>query len=106
MPKKKRKAYIDMVDFTHELGEGLGGVRLYCSPEDLLQHETCAVECGIYQVSVEVLKVEKAPGPFDLSPYDDSVAAVCTRLIERYKTRIASFQAEIERLQKKIKEHS
>ena len=106
---RPRIAYIDAVDFIHELGEAIGGTQLYCSPEQVLQHETCAHECGVYKVSIHFEEVSVPSIPFEKrdlsSPYDDSVPAMCAHLILSYGRRIASFQAEIERLQEKIRVH-
>ena len=101
-----RIAYIDAVDFIHELGEAMGGTQLYSSPKEVLKHENCAVECGVYKVSVHFEKVSIPSIPYekrDYSPYDDSEPGVYHRLIGTYEKRVASFQAEIERLRAKIR---
>jgi hypothetical protein len=103
---RPRIAYIDAVDFIHELGEAIGGTQLYTSPEEVLKHENCAFECGVYKVSVHFEEVSVPSIPYekrDYSPYDDSLPAMCGRLILSYEKRVASFQAEIERLRAKIR---
>lgn len=51
-----REGYMCKVTFDHELGEALGGSRIYSSKEDLLAHHPMAKECGI--VKVKITKVE------------------------------------------------
>jgi hypothetical protein len=58
-----RYAYMDGVDFQHELSGC--ETTAYASPTSLLQHQPCADECGIFRVKVtldhEVVKQEFNP---------------------------------------------
>ena len=54
-----RYGYMDRVDFEDELGEALGGTKVYPSVEDLI--EECLPHnvhyCGIVKVKIELIEV-------------------------------------------------
>lgn len=50
------KVYMCGIDWQHELGQALGGNRVYASVEDLKQNRTCWKECGIVEVEVKLSK--------------------------------------------------
>ena len=54
---KCREGYMCKVDFEWEVGEALGGTRIYPSLEDLKENCKCVKECGIVKVRVELLEV-------------------------------------------------
>ena len=60
---RSRIAYIDATDFDHHLGEGNDPkpARLYASAALVLKGETCAKECGVYQVEVKFKKLVVKP---------------------------------------------
>lgn len=49
--------YMCKVDFEHELGEALGGNRIFSSIEDLKKNRKCVDECGIVRVEVRLVSV-------------------------------------------------
>lgn len=55
---------MDKVDFDHELGNALGGNRIYSSIEDLKNRNECWPECGIVEVKVSLVRVVQE-GDFD-----------------------------------------
>ncbi len=52
-----RTGYMDKVDFEHELGEALGGNKVYSSLEDLRRQKPCTDSCGIVRVEVRAVEV-------------------------------------------------
>ena len=52
-----RYAYMDKVDFDHEVGCALGGNKVYPSLKDLLENEKCVHECGIVKVKIVLEEV-------------------------------------------------
>jgi hypothetical protein len=61
MGQSKKIGYCCGIDYTWELGEALGGVKVYASVEDLKEDHKCWKECGIVEVEVTKTKViEKA----------------------------------------------
>lgn len=57
MPKVKSvKGFMDWTDFYLELGDAAGGNIVYGSKADLLEHQSCAKECGIVEVKVTFVK--------------------------------------------------
>lgn len=55
------------VDFDHEIGEALGGNKVFPSVEDLIMNSPCVDQCGIVEVEVKLLRVVKE------SDYSDAV---------------------------------
>jgi hypothetical protein len=55
--KETRYAYMDKVDFEHELGEAVGGNTLYSSVKDLLNNQKCITECGVVKVKITIEEV-------------------------------------------------
>jgi hypothetical protein len=53
---KPRYGYIDATDWDHELGEAMGGTKIYCSKEDILRERSCVKECGIIKVKISFVK--------------------------------------------------
>ena len=53
---RKRTGYMDDVDFTHELGEAMGGNSIYSSVRDLKENNECWDGCGIVKVEVKFLE--------------------------------------------------
>jgi len=51
-----RIGYMDRTDFLHEVGEAAGGTTVYASLNDILNHCSCAIKCGV--VKVKISKVE------------------------------------------------
>lgn len=51
-----RVGYMCAVDYTHELGEALGGTKIYATVEDIKHHRKCVKNCGI--MKVEITKLE------------------------------------------------
>jgi len=47
--------YMDATDFNYELGQAAGGVTIYSSEKDILEHCPCAASCGVVKVSVELV---------------------------------------------------
>lgn len=58
---KTKTAYMCAVDFDWELGEAMGGVRLYPSKEDCLANRACVEACGMVKVKVTLDKVILQP---------------------------------------------
>jgi len=48
--------YMDATDFSHELGQAAGGVTIYSSEKDILEHCPCAASCGVVKVSIEFVE--------------------------------------------------
>lgn len=57
MSKQVRYGYMDKTDFEHEVGEALGGNKIYPCIADLIKHEKCASSCGIVRVKIELEEV-------------------------------------------------
>jgi hypothetical protein len=53
----ERYAYCCKIDFVHEIGEALGGNKLFPSVKDLLENHKCAKHCGIVRVKVTIDEV-------------------------------------------------
>lgn len=49
---EKFTAYMDGIDFHEERGQPRGGNVLFATPEAVLEHRTCAEECGVVEVEV------------------------------------------------------
>lgn len=49
--------YMDLISFECEVGAARGGNRVYPSPEDCLENNPCAVECGVVEVKVEAVRI-------------------------------------------------
>ena len=47
--------YMDATDFNYELGQAAGGVTIYSSEKDILDHCPCAESCGVVKVSIELV---------------------------------------------------
>lgn len=45
--------YMCKTDYDHELGEAMGGVRIYPSVRDLKANRSCVETCGIVEVEVK-----------------------------------------------------
>jgi hypothetical protein len=58
---KPRIGYMCKIDFDHELGNAIGGNRVYASVADLLRHHSPGTECGIVKVEVRYLHTEREP---------------------------------------------
>lgn len=98
--------YMDKVDFDHELGEALGGSRVYMDEEDLRDHQPCVESCGIVAVKVTLDHVIKE------SDFSERIALIKSREHERNKVetkrkgiqilkdRIALIEKEIEEIEK------
>ena len=50
--KKSRVGYMCQVDFDWELGEALGGTKIYSSVDDLKYERPCVSNCGIVKVVI------------------------------------------------------
>lgn len=57
---EKREGYMCMIDFDHELGEAMGGNKIYPSVADLKRNHKMWKECGIVEVSIQFVS-EIAP---------------------------------------------
>lgn len=54
------EGYMCAIDWQHELGEAMGGNKIYPSIKDLKRNHTMWDECGIVKVKVELVEwVEK-----------------------------------------------
>ena len=53
---RKIFGYIDRTDFYHELGEAPGGILVYASTEDALEHCACAQSCGVIKVEISYIE--------------------------------------------------
>lgn len=56
MSTKQVYGYMCEIDWDHELGESLGGSRVYPSLADLKHNHTMWKECGIVKVKVSKVK--------------------------------------------------
>ena len=54
--KTLRRGFMDMVEFQHELGEVLGGNKIYPSVEDLKEYILHWDSCGIVEVEVRMVR--------------------------------------------------
>jgi len=52
-----RFGYICKIDWDWELGEALGGSKIYPSLKDLKAHHSCWKDCGIVKVKVSFEEV-------------------------------------------------
>ncbi len=52
-----RTGYMDKVDFEEELGNALGGNKVYSSLDDLRLQKPCTNSCGIVRVEVRAVEV-------------------------------------------------
>ncbi len=50
---------MDLTDFDHELGEALGGNKIYPNIKDCIKNNRCIDECGIIKVEVRAVEVIK-----------------------------------------------
>jgi hypothetical protein len=50
------RAFMDGVDWQHELGAALGGNRLYPDAKDCKENRPCTRECGIVEVEVRFIR--------------------------------------------------
>ena len=55
--RKTRTGYMDKVDFDEELGNALGGNKIYPSEEDLRHQKPCTKQCGVVKVEVRAVEV-------------------------------------------------
>jgi hypothetical protein len=55
--KETRYGYMCATAFDWELGEALGGTRVYATIEDLKDCQPCVKQCGIVKVKVELEEV-------------------------------------------------
>lgn len=55
--KKPRYGYMDLVDYQHEVGEALGGNKIYPDIEDLKENNSCWQECGIVKVEIRAIEL-------------------------------------------------
>jgi hypothetical protein len=53
--------YMDLIDFECELSAASGGNVIYSSPEEVLTHRKCAVECGVVEVEVRARRIVVQP---------------------------------------------
>lgn len=65
---KPRKGYMDITTFEWHLN--LGDQRgdkgtVYATPEGVLREHGCAVECGVVEVEVRVVRVVREPVPMN-----------------------------------------
>jgi len=52
--------YMCKIDYDYELGNALGGTKVYSSIEDLVENHECADdECGIVEVKVDLSEIIK-----------------------------------------------
>lgn len=95
MSKSARTGYMDLTDYSYELGEAKDGSIVYASKKDLLRCQPCAEECGIVKVSVTLKKViqesdfkreEKQKEPYETSE----------RRITHLKERIKLHQSRLQ----------
>lgn len=95
--------YMDKVDFDYELGEALGGNRVYPSIEDLKKHHSCVKSCGIVKVKIsleEVIQesdfksnIEKAKSRHQMNTKEEKI-----KLLNRYQKLVDKTQKEIDDL--------
>ena len=55
--KKTKKGYMCEIDWTWELGESMGGTKVYSSLKDLKADHKSWEECGIVEVEVKLTKI-------------------------------------------------
>ncbi len=55
--KRVRVGYMDLTDWDYELGEALGGNKIYPSIEDCIENNKCIDECGIIKVEIRAVEV-------------------------------------------------
>ncbi len=56
---RKVRGFMCTIDWDYELGEALGGNRIYPSVRDLKDNHATSTECGIVEVEVRIVKTVK-----------------------------------------------
>lgn len=56
---RKVRGFMCAIDWAHELGEALGGNRVYPSAKDLKENHAMSPECGIVEVEVRFVRTVK-----------------------------------------------
>ena len=82
----ERFAYCCKIDFDYEIGEAIGGNKLFPSVEDLLENCKCANHCGIVRVKVTI---------------DEVVTEGIRQSFEKNEEEIAKVRKEIEEYMEK-----
>lgn len=109
---KVRYAYMDGVDFDHEVGEAAGGNTVYATPEDLLKYQSCATGCGIYRVRITKEK-EILPQEFlsrdsissdDIDNKTPKYLAWKKRDVRHWKERLGLYERRVALLKNLIKQ--
>lgn len=59
--------YMCQTDWDWELGEAMGGTRVYASVKDLKRDRKCVEQCGIVEVRVTLEKIVDPGKPFGAS---------------------------------------
>lgn len=54
---KAIEGYMCAIDWDWELGEAMGGTKIYSSVEDLKECHKCWEECGIVKVKVSLVEI-------------------------------------------------
>lgn len=52
-----KEGYMCQTDWDWELGEALGGTKIYESIEDLKNNRKCVQSCGIVKVKIELVEI-------------------------------------------------
>jgi len=55
MKRKEVIVYLDAVDFQHEIGEALGGNKVYPSVKDLKENNRCWDSCGVVKCKITLV---------------------------------------------------
>lgn len=55
--KDSKVGYMCQTDWDWEIGEALGGTKIYSSANDLKRERKCVENCGIVKVKVELIEV-------------------------------------------------
>ena len=55
--KRVRIGYMDGTDFDEELGEALGGNKVYPDLKDCMDNNECVDECGVIKVEIRAIEV-------------------------------------------------
>lgn len=89
--------YMDATDYHHELGEALGGNRIYASEQDLLKHQPCADSCGVVEVEIGLVKDTKAPAE-EPKPSKSQLLKYLENQKEWHEQRVAQISVEIQNI--------
>jgi len=98
--------YMDKVDFDYELGEALGGSKVYIDEQDLRNHQPCVESCGIVTVKVtlhEVIKYSDFESRCERTnsrEHERNKIEAKRTAIDRLKERIVLLEKEIEEIEK------